>query len=56
MGTDDLISQDDLEALLGGLSMGEKEGVPQPLEEMPTANAEVMSQADIDKLFELYRK
>jgi len=56
LGTDDLISQDDLNALLGGLSVGEKEDVPQPLEEMPTVNAEVMCQDDIDKLLELYRK
>ena len=51
-----MISQDDLDALLGGLSVGEKEDASRHIEEEPAANRETISQDDIDKLLELYGK
>ena len=51
-----MISQDDLDTLLGGLSVGETEEVSRHVEEELTANGETISQDDMDKLFGLYGK
>ncbi len=52
------ISQDDLNALFGGLSLSVEEGesAPDPEPVTPGEVVESLSQDDIDKLLEMYGK